>query len=55
LQLATGFVLTVATIWLVPVVRDGSSWGVAFLILAGGPVFGLLSMRGLMGGRSQPS
>ena len=53
LQLASGFVLTVATIWLVPVLSDGASWGIAFLVLAAGPAFGLLAMRGLMGNRAE--
>ena len=33
-QLATGFVLTVFTIFLVPEVRDAAGWGWAFLLLA---------------------
>ncbi|MDG2113623.1 MAG: MFS transporter, partial [Actinomycetota bacterium] len=36
LQLAIGFVLTVFTIFLVPVVRDAHGWGWAFLLLAPG-------------------
>ncbi len=44
LQLAVGFVLTVATIWLVPVVRDGSSWFWAFVLLVPGPVIGVGAM-----------
>jgi hypothetical protein len=45
LQLAIGFVLTVVTIFLVPVVRDAGNWGLAFLVLAPGPVIGALAMR----------
>ena len=44
LQLAVGFVLTVATIWLVPVIRDGSSWFWAFALLVPGPVIGVVAM-----------
>ena len=44
LQLAMGFTLTVITIWLVPVVRDASSWGWTFLILAPGPALGIAAM-----------
>ncbi len=45
LQLAIGFVLTVLTIFLVPVVRDASNWGFAFMLLAPGPIVGALAMR----------
>jgi MFS family permease len=44
LQLALGFTLTVATIWLVPLVRDASSWGWAFAMLAAGPALGIVAM-----------
>ena len=47
LQLALGFTLTVVTIWLVPVVRDSSSWGWAFLMLAAGPAIGIVAMTRL--------
>ena len=47
LQLAIGFVLTVFTIFLVPVVRDAHGWGWAFLLLAPGPVIGMWAMRTL--------
>ncbi|NNC80396.1 MAG: MFS transporter, partial [Acidimicrobiales bacterium] len=47
MQLAAGFVLTVFTIFLVPVVRDAYSWGWAFLILAPGPLLGAWAMRSL--------
>ena len=45
LQLAIGFVLTVLTIFLVPVVRDASNWGFAFMMLAPGPIVGAFAMR----------
>ncbi len=44
-QLAIGFVLTVFTIFLVPVVRDSFGWGWAFLLLAPGPAIGGWAMR----------
>ena len=47
LQLALGFTLTVITIWLVPIVRDASTWGWAFLVLAAGPVVGITAMTRL--------
>ena len=47
MQLATGFVLTVFTIFLVPVVRDEFGWGGAFLLLAPGPILGVWAMRAL--------
>jgi MFS family permease len=48
LQLAVGFTLTVATIWLVPVLRESHGWAVAFAALAPGPVIGLIAMLRLM-------
>jgi len=47
LQLASGFVLTVATIFLVPVIRDAWGWGWAFAFLAPGPIAGAFAMRAL--------
>jgi MFS family permease len=44
MQLAIGFTLTVATIWLVPVLRDGPGWSWAFVLLVPGPVLGVLAM-----------
>jgi MFS family permease len=44
LQLAIGFTLTVATIWLVPLLEDAVGWGWAFAFLAPGPVLGMLAM-----------
>ncbi|MGH2663135.1 MAG: MFS transporter [Actinomycetota bacterium] len=48
LQLAVGFTLTVATIWLVPIVRDALSWGWAFAMLALGPALGIVAMLRLL-------
>ena len=47
MQLAIGFVLTVFTIFLVPVVRDAAGWGWAFALLAPGPLLGSWAMRRL--------
>jgi len=47
MQLAAGFVLTVFTIFLVPVVRDATSWGWAFLMLTPGPILGAWAMKKL--------
>ena len=44
LQLAVGFTLTVATIWLIPVLEGGVGWRWAFALLAPGPVLGVLAM-----------
>jgi MFS family permease len=44
LQLAVGFTLTVATIWLVPYVVAASGWGWAFALLAAGPALGVAAM-----------
>ncbi len=49
-QLATGFVLTVFTIFLVPVIRDAYGWGWAFMLLAPGPIMGAFAMRALQHG-----
>jgi len=44
LQLALGFTLTVATIWLLPFVEDAVSWRWAFILLAPGPALGIVAM-----------
>jgi MFS family permease len=44
LQLAGGFVLTVATIWLIPVLVDAVGWRWAFAFLAIGPALGVIAM-----------
>jgi MFS family permease len=48
LQLAIGFTLTVATIWLVPVLRESRGWIWAFGVLAPGPALGVIAMLRLM-------
>jgi MFS family permease len=44
LQLAIGFTLTVATIWLVPFLEDAVGWRWAFAVLAPGPALGIVAM-----------
>jgi MFS family permease len=44
LQLAVGFTLTVATIWLVPYLADAVGWRWAFAFLAPGPALGVVAM-----------
>jgi MFS family permease len=44
LQLALGFILTVATIWLIPVLEDAVGWRWAFAFLAPGPALGVVAM-----------
>lgn len=48
IQLAVGFGLTAVTLWLMPLAANWlGSWQWAFLILAPGPVLGILSMMAL--------
>jgi MFS family permease len=49
LQLASGFVLTVVTIWLIPVVQRTIGWDWAFVVLAPGPLLGIWAMLRLKG------
>jgi MFS family permease len=44
LQLAIGFTLTVATIWLIPVLESAVGWRWAFAFLAPGPALGVVAM-----------
>jgi len=44
LQLAVGFTLSVATIWLVPYAVEAVGWRWAFAFLAVGPALGIVSM-----------
>lgn len=48
LQLAMGYMLTVLTIWLVPVIESYANWHGAFASLALGPIVGLAAMFRLM-------
>jgi MFS family permease len=47
LQLALGFTLTVATIWLIPILEGRFGWRWAFAFLAAGPVVGIAAMARL--------
>lgn len=44
LQLAAGFTITVATIWLIPLLETALGWRWAFAFLAPGPALGILAM-----------
>lgn len=44
LQLALGFVLTVVTIWIIPLFAEAFGWRWAFALLAPGPALGVLAM-----------
>ena len=52
LQTSLGFLLTMATIQLVPVLVDAVGWRLAFVVLALGPAAGIAAIRRL--GRLQP-
>lgn len=43
-QLAVGFILTVATIWLIPLAADTLGWRWVFVLLAPGPALGVVAM-----------
>lgn len=47
LQIAMGFVLTIPTIWLIPVIEQWVGWTYAFALLAIGPVVGVVAMARL--------
>jgi len=47
MQTALGFTLTVATIWLMPLIRDTVGWGAAIAILVPGPLLGIWAMERL--------
>jgi MFS family permease len=49
MQLAVGFTLTVATLWLLPLLVDAVGWRFAFAFLAPGPALGVLAMLRLRG------
>jgi MFS family permease len=54
LQVAAGFLLTMATIQLVPLIAGSIGWRWAFPVLALGPVAGITSMRRLQELRRKP-
>jgi MFS family permease len=47
MQIAIGFTITVATIWIVPLLEEAAGWRWAFAILALGPVAGITAMQRL--------
>ena len=47
MQTCTGFLLTLISIRLVPLLVEHAGWGWAFVMLAPGPVFGIVSMARL--------
>jgi len=51
LQLAVGFTLTVATIWLLPVFEQAVGWTWAFAFLVPGPAIGIVAMLRLRSSR----
>ena len=44
MQLAVGFTVTVATIWLIPIIEAAVTWRWAFTILGLGPLVGVAAM-----------
>jgi MFS family permease len=54
-QIAIGFLLTVVTIQLVPVVADLIGWKYAFLLLAPGPLIGAVAMSALRARQHHPN
>lgn len=44
LQLALGYITTAVTLWAVPLLVDHTSWHIALLVLAAGPVIGVAAM-----------
>ncbi|RCG13687.1 MFS transporter [Streptomyces reniochalinae] len=48
LQLGVGYVTTAVTIYLVPVLADASSWTPALLVLALGPLVGIVALIGYL-------
>ena len=54
MQLGLGFTLTVATIWLIPLLVDAVGWRWAFASLAPGPALGAIAMLRLRASRAAP-
>jgi MFS family permease len=44
MQIAIGFTVSAATIWLIPLVEEAVTWTWAFAILAVGPIVGIVAM-----------
>jgi MFS family permease len=55
LQMALGFLLTGATIWLVPAVEQAAGWHLALAMLAAGPFAGIIAMARLLAVRAGTS
>jgi hypothetical protein len=51
LQTSIGFLLTAGTIWLMIEVEARAGWGVAFAMLAAGPLVGIWQMMKLKSAR----
>ena len=51
-QTCLGFLLTIVTIRLVPVVAESAGWRWGFLLLAPGPIVGIVALRPLLRGRA---
>ncbi len=49
MQMAIGFIVSAATIWVIPIVEELVTWRWAFSILALGPVVGIAAMLRLKG------
>ncbi|MES1931827.1 major facilitator superfamily protein [Salinisphaera shabanensis T35B1] len=49
LQQAIGYILTIPTIWLIPIVHEALGWSYAFAVLALGPLVGTIAMQKLAG------
>jgi hypothetical protein len=53
LQTSLGFLLTMVTIQLIPVMADARGWRWAFAVLALGPVAGIWAIRRLIRARAE--
>ena len=51
LQTSVGFLLTMVTIQGVPLLQESFGWGLAFPVLALGPIFGIAAIRRFDQGR----
>lgn len=47
MQIANGFTISAATIWIIPLIEDAVTWTRAFAVLALGPAVGIAAMIGL--------
>ena len=55
LQTSIGFLLTMVSIRLLPIVAASIGWQWVFICLVPGPVFGVLALRGLRGADTAPA